>query len=182
MKDLPTNCERVGAWLDAGRPESVATAANAHAAGCERCREALAADRALDAAVRVDGTPAAPRGFTDRVLHAVDLANEARAHAPVSWMDAMPWWSRAAMQPPVLGAAALAALLVWRPAAIEQAARVVLANAMSSVPSVESWLAQSMGAASPGAQLFVACNVALLLLLAALPLYRWTERVARRGV
>ena len=176
----PFDCERFDAWLDAGQPEGTATAANAHAASCERCREALAADRALEAALRVEWTASTPQGFTDRVLHAVDLANEARVHAPLSWKDAMPWWSRAAMQPPALGAAVLAAVLIWKPAAIEQGARLALTNVMSATPSLETWLAQSLGASSPGAQLFVACNAALLLAVASLPLYRWTERVARR--
>lgn len=188
MKTLPITCESFGAWLDEGRPAGVASRAEAHAASCERCREALAADRALDGAL-ASFERRAPAGFTDHVMHAVEVANQVRARAPLpAWTDAMPWWSRAAMSPPTLGAATLAALLMWRPGAIEQGGRVGLASAIAWGQSFEALATQMMGsagatiAASPVMQMSLAGAGALLLAVAALPLYRWTEKVALRGV
>lgn len=181
-------CERFGVWLGAGRPAAGANAAATHAVSCARCGAALAADRAIDAMLAVPAA-GAPAGFTERVMRAVELANETRAHASApAWNDAMPWWARAAMQPSTIGAAALAAALVWRPGAIEQGGRLGLTATFSAWQGLGSWAAQVFGpagvaiAASPVVQLGIAGSAALLLALAALPLYRWTERVALRGV
>jgi hypothetical protein len=188
MKTPRVNCERFGAWLDAGQPPDGAGAAHAHAATCERCREALAADRALEEALESWAAPA-PAGFTGRVMRAIERANEARTPATAaSWKDAMPWWSRAALQPQVLGAAALAALVIWRPDAIEQSARVGLAAAVTSGQTFGTWFAQAMGpgaaslVANPAAQVGIAAAAGLMVTLLALPLYRWTEKIALRSV
>lgn len=184
MKDSPMNCERFSRWLEAGRPAADALAEADHAAGCTGCREALAAERAIEALL--SAAPVAPEGFTDRVMRAVDAASAARAHAPApAWNDALPWWARAAIQPSALGAAALAALLAWRPDAIEQGGRLGVASLTAAGQIAASWLSEALGpaaAAQPMVQTGLLASAALVFAVAALPLYHWTERVAaRRG-
>lgn len=187
MNGEPMTCERFGAWLDAGCPADAAGAAAAHAGVCARCGAALAAEREIESLLAAPSS-AAPQGFTGRVMHAALNASAARASArPFGANDAMPWWARAAMQPSTLGAAALAALIAWRPAAFEQAGRTGLAAALAAWQGALAEAIRLLGpagevmVASPAVQLGVLASAALLFGLAALPLYRLSERVALHG-
>lgn len=185
----PMGCGGFVAWLDAGRPRAGSDGAAAHAAVCAACNARLEADREIESLLAADA-PVAPDGFTERVMRAVDRAHAARAHAAApAWSpgSALPWWARAALQPPALGAAALAALLAWRPEAFERAGRAGVtftAAAGQSLGTELSRLLAPMGATfppGPAVQFGLLGTAALLLALAAAPLFRWTERLALRG-
>jgi hypothetical protein len=180
------DCASFDNWLDAGMPASGAATAEAHAAVCARCASALAAERAI-AALLVTPIPA-PAGFTERVMLRVDRAAAARARWRTPLRDAMPWWGRAAMQPSVLLAAAVAAVLVWRPDAIARSGAAA-AGAVAAVwdqltAGMGPGLARSLGARTgslagdPILGFGLMAALATLLALAALPLYRWTEHAA----
>ena len=106
------DCEHFERWLDDGLPEMAGIGAHAHAASCARCAAALAAARALDAALeRCAAT--APAGFAERVMERVARARVAR---PLAWIepDALPWWVRAAAEPATALSLVLAALVLWQ--------------------------------------------------------------------
>ncbi len=132
------NCERFDRWLDDGRPAADDAAAR-HARGCDRCAAALGAALELEASLA--STAAAPAGFTDRVMARVARTPQAapaalrprHAVAPLV-APAMPWWVRAATQPPALMAVVLAALLAGWSGALFDAARAgasLLAGALA---------------------------------------------------
>ena len=106
------DCERFGRWLDEGRAETVGAEGQAHAASCARCDAALAAARALDAALGRSAI-VAPAGFAERVMERVARARQARL---LAWIEpeVLPWWVRAAAEPATALSLALAALVLWQ--------------------------------------------------------------------
>lgn len=103
-------CEQVDRWLDQDGPESDAAACRAHAASCARCTAALAAALEIETLLAADFAPA-PATLTPQVMARVTVARRAE------WQVAPPafeWWVRAAAQPSVVLAFAIAALLIWR--------------------------------------------------------------------
>jgi hypothetical protein len=106
------DCERFERWLDEGLGETAGAEGRAHAASCARCGAALAAARALDAAL---GQPAvvAPADFAERVMERVARARAARLFA---WIEpeVLPWWVRAAAEPATALSLVLAALVLWQ--------------------------------------------------------------------
>jgi hypothetical protein len=107
-----TDCAHFERWLDDGLPQTAGVAARAHAASCARCGTALAAARALDAALERYAAMA-PAGFTARVMERVARARSART---LAWNepDALPWWVRAAAEPATVLSLGLAALVSWQ--------------------------------------------------------------------
>src|SRR5262249_39230135 len=112
------NCLAFERLLDQGHPERLSAEALAHARECATCARSLARARSLEAALVAHlfagaGGEAAPAGFADRVMARVERG-EARGVRWLTLPDAMPWWTRAAAEPGVALAAAVAALLLWR--------------------------------------------------------------------
>jgi hypothetical protein len=166
------SCDRVDRWLDQGGDEADAVAAQAHAASCARCAAALAAALEIDALLAADFGPA-PEAITEQVMARVAIARRAQWRFDPPAFD---WWVRAAAQPSVALALALAALLMWR-------GDLVLALASQGL----IWLATQLASASAAAPVSFApaTRTALrLVLLIATPwaswlLYRWSEDFAR---
>ena len=105
------DCEQFDTWLDSGRDASLATSANAHAAGCARCAGAFELETLLaePPSVRADAS------FTEGVLFRVRDAERARAASRRVLADTeSPWWLRAPAEPPAALALMAAALLAWR--------------------------------------------------------------------
>lgn len=124
------NCTAFDRWLDAGSPAATAAAARVHARDCERCAAALDASLELDVALGV--VPAAPAGFTDRVMARVAETPQAAAVivAPLRVAPApepFAWWVRAAMEPSMLLATTLAAMLMLWSGPIARGGLVVAA-------------------------------------------------------
>jgi hypothetical protein len=127
------NCTAFELWLDArgtaGMPGAAASAKptaemQAHVASCGLCRDALAAARAIDAALAA-GPPGAPAGFTARVLSqitsAVGVANRDPhvARGAIGAVDGIdpqaltPWWRMLLADPAFVFALCCAVLAVW---------------------------------------------------------------------
>jgi hypothetical protein len=122
------NCLAFERLLDEGAPHRLSAPALAHAGECARCERSLARARSLERALERQFTseplPAdnVPAGFTDRVLARVERG-EARGVRGRALPDALPWWVRAAADPAVLLASAVAALVLWRGERLLEAAR-----------------------------------------------------------
>jgi hypothetical protein len=167
-------CERFERWLDQGRPESEAPAASAHAATCPRCAAALDAALEIDALLAT-APPAAPPALTETVMARVSLIAGARRPAWRPEPPALDWWVRAAAEPGVALAFALAALIAWRGAAL-------LALATRGA----AWVASALGglAAAPvgfGPATRNALEITLMLVVpwASLLLFVWAESLVR---
>jgi hypothetical protein len=106
------DCERFERWLNEGREVATDAGGYAHAASCARCGAALAAARALDAAL-ASPTVVAPGDFVERVMERVARARQARL---LAWIEpeVLPWWVRAAAEPVTALSLALAALVLWQ--------------------------------------------------------------------
>jgi hypothetical protein len=105
------DCERFERWLNEGWEEEGAEW-HAHAASCARCGAALAAARALDAALERSAS-VAPADFAERVMERVARARAARW---LTWIEpeVLPWWVRAAAEPATALSLTLAALVLWQ--------------------------------------------------------------------
>jgi hypothetical protein len=167
------NCRLFGDWLDAGCPERDAADARRHARECDPCAAALGVALELEAAMIA--APAAPAGFTDRVMARVaetpQMSRSAfSAAAPVLPVlaPALPWWVRAAMEPAVLLAAVLAAVLVGWGSELARGANtavVWLAGAVTSGVSQSAW-----------APLVDDPRVLIAMVIALTPSLLWTSR------
>jgi hypothetical protein len=106
------DCDRFERWLNEGWGEEVSADGRAHVASCARCGAALAAARALDAALGLSAA-VAPADFAERVMERVARARAARR---LTWVEpeALPWWVRAAAEPGTALSLALAALVLWQ--------------------------------------------------------------------
>jgi hypothetical protein len=176
-------CDRFVADLDALGADGVPAA---HAATCPRCARALAAARAIDA--QLAGTPStAPAGFTERVMARV-RANAVPVPAQVAprvFSDVLPEWVRLAAEPRIAGALVLAALIM------AYAPRLLVLG-RGGLLVVAGWLAGGAAnglapvtrplaalAATENLRLALTCGTLTMLMLLAVPLYRWSERFAR---
>jgi hypothetical protein len=106
------DCERFEHGLDEGWEETAGAEGHAHAASCARCGAALAAARALDAALERSAI-VAPADFAGRVMERVARARMARR---LAWIEpeVLPWWVRAAAEPVTALSLALGALVLWQ--------------------------------------------------------------------
>jgi len=165
------SCEQFDRWLDEGRPETGHAVCRAHAAACPRCAAALSAALEIDALLASDLAPA-PAVLTDHVM--ARIARTRRAEWKLE-PPAFDWWVRAAAEPSVALALAVAALLVWR-------GDLLLTLASQSLAWLGAGLA-SMSAVAP-ATFAPATRAALwLTMLTAAPwaswlLFRWSEALA----
>jgi len=166
------SCEQVDRWLDQDRPDSGAADCRTHAAACPRCAAALAAALEIEALLAAD-LAGAPAAITERVMARVGVARRAEWKLDPPAFD---WWVRAAAEPGVALAFAVAALLIWR-------GDLLLALASQGM----GWLAAGLASAAAAvpATLAPATRAALwLTLLIASPwaswlLFRWSETLAR---
>jgi hypothetical protein len=106
------DCERFERWLDEGMGAQAGAEGRAHAASCARCGAALAAARALDAALARSAI-VAPEDFAGRVMERVARARLARL---LAWIEpeVLPWWVRAAAEPATALSLVLGALVLWQ--------------------------------------------------------------------
>src|SRR5206468_1223582 len=108
------NCLEFERLLDEGEPERLPAEALDHAHDCASCARSLARARSLERALAAHFSPAradeAPAGFTQRVMARVERG-EARGVRWLALPDVMPLWTRAAAEPGVALASAVAALL-----------------------------------------------------------------------
>jgi hypothetical protein len=192
------NCLAFERLLDGGALDALPAAALAHARECGTCARSLARARSLEGALeRYFSSASEPvleetlELLTARVMVRVERA-EARGVRWLALPDALPWWVRAAAEPGVLLASAVAALLLWRGDALIAAVRAWSPLA-ASAPSRWMALAQASPLADLGnalAQAFVpgpgthwgvalgiTLGVAPLLALLAYPLWRAGERL-----
>jgi hypothetical protein len=168
------NCQQFATWLDEGMEPG--TEAPAHAVTCAHCAALLRAAEEVEAAF-LELSPPAPEEFGERVMARVTAIEAARSDP--AWLrdqDAFPWWARAAAQPAVVVAFALAALLTWWSDAVLDAgvrfhAWVVAAAADASLPSVLSSIAERQS-------VVLALGLALLPAAAwfSLAMFRWSSR------
>jgi len=148
--------------------------ARSHARDCAHCAAALEAALELEAAMA--SAPAAPHGFTDRVMARVAetpqlSAREARHFGVTSLpipAPVLPWWVRAMQQPATLLAAALAAVLVgWGDA--------LFRGSNSAAAGFATFLATA-SAQVPAASLLADPRVALAMAIALTPSLLWASR------
>jgi hypothetical protein len=106
------DCERFERGLNEDQEEVAGAEGHAHATSCARCGAALAAARALDAALEQPAV-VAPADFAERVMERVARARAARL---LAWIEpeVLPWWVRAAAEPVTALSLALAALVLWQ--------------------------------------------------------------------
>ena len=139
------NCHDVDRWLDAGSPEAERAAITLHVRICARCAVALAAAEALEMALAAM-PPAAPDGFTDRVMARVAEGARVRVGIPVMevlpLLRTFPWWVRLAFEPASLLAALLASVLVWQGDAL-------FALATAGAVQLGTWLASATAIPAP---------------------------------
>ena len=128
----------------------------------------------------------APAGFADRVMARVEASAAVRANllGPGS-APAFDWWVRAAAEPAVVLALALAGLMLWKRDAVLAAfsgALVMAGQLVSASPRMAPSIAELhwLPVLSPIQSLGLAMVVAPALALVSLSLYRWTERLAAR--
>lgn len=109
------NCLAFERLLDAGAPERLPAEALAHARACTSCARSLARARSLERALELHFSAAVPppAGFADRVMARVERG-EARGVRWLALPSALPWWTRATLEPGVVLALATVALFVWR--------------------------------------------------------------------
>ena len=187
------NCLAFERLLDEGAPDRLPEAALAHARECAACARSLARARALEHALEThfaaDVPP--PAGFVDRVMARVERG-EARGVRWLALPDALPWWTRAALEPGVVLALATVALFVWRGDRWLAGARAAWSGLAASPKVVHDGLLAvgfgpladalsraiaSVGAASPSVQLGVVLGVAPLLAVVAWLAWRAGERL-----
>ena len=187
------NCLEFERLLDEGAPEWLPEAALAHARTCASCAASLARARSLERALErhfsADVPP--PAGFADRVMARVERG-EARGVRWLALPSALPWWTRAALEPGVVLALATVALFVWRGDRWLAGARAAW-NGLAAAPKVvhDGLLAvgfgpladalsralASVGAAPLSVQLGVVLGVAPLLAVVAWLAWRAGERL-----
>jgi hypothetical protein len=182
------SCEDFERWLDDGRPGDgrpgdLEAAADAHAAGCGRCRAALAAARSVEEAISLPTATPAPADFTDVVMQRVRAAEAERAaeRSDAREASALGLWLRLAAEPWIAVPCVLVALLAWRWSAF-------LAVAAKLTPTLALW-ADATGRAlgtvtfelptglrAPGALLGLSMAAVPVILWASWQLARWSER------
>jgi hypothetical protein len=165
------NCHDVDRWLDEGSPEAERAAMMLHVRICARCAAAAAAEEELEMALAA--APAAPTGFTDRVMARV--AGVSQVRIPVlevlPLLRAFPWWVRLALEPAALLAAVLAAALVWQGNTLFRlatAGALQLGIWLAQVPPLPTVATVSVG--DPVVALLLQPTVLTCMVIGALPL------------
>ncbi|HUL75983.1 MAG TPA: hypothetical protein VL691_01870 [Vicinamibacteria bacterium] len=110
------SCAEFERWLDDGRPRENEGLAVAHAAACARCRDSLAAARALEEALALPSATTAPAGFTDAVMRRLGAAESegVAGDGRFGGERIVAWWARLAAEPAVVVPSTIAALMAWR--------------------------------------------------------------------
>ena len=184
------NCERFEQLLDAEGPAGLAADARAHADACPRCARALVAVRSIDAMLDAPAATRAPSGFTDRVLARIrtEARPKAAPVAPRAWtgFDAMPEWIRFMAEPAVAGALVIAALIVWQAPQLMTLARawgsaLASAAAQDATTGPMQWATALQAAFRDPVRLALVMAGGSLAPLAAMLLFRWTERLTTGG-
>jgi len=184
------NCERFEQLLDAEGPAGLTAAAREHADACPRCARALTAARSIEALLDAPVAVRAPSGFTDHVLARIRI--EARpqpaAAAPRAFagFDPMPAWVRFIAEPAIAGALVIAALIVWQAPQLMTMART-WASALGSAAAQDAATGSMQWATALQAAFRDPLSLALMVAggslapLAALLLFRWSERMTTGG-
>jgi len=184
------NCELFERWLDDGRPEAERAAAEAHAARCASCAEALRV--ALELETLLAAPPAAaPPALTEHVMARIASAEATRARLPAAESPVLAWWIEAAAEPATVLAAALAALVLWQREALvaigvalasrtvdwwSRLAALAEKNLVPRVGSRDMVFVPSGLLAHPGLSSVLELLGLAAALWAAWALYHWSER------
>lgn len=184
------NCERFGQQLDAEGPAGLTAAAREHVDACPRCARALAAARSIEAMLEAPVATRAPSGFTDRVLARIRTGRQPKAVPaalrPFPGFDPMPAWIRFFAEPATAGALVIAALIVWQAPRLLTLARA-WASALASAAAQDAAAGPTQWATALQAAFHDPVRLALVMAggslapLAALFLFRWTERLTAGG-
>jgi len=184
------NCERFEQLLDAEGPAGLTAAAQAHADTCPRCARALAAARSIEAMLEAPAGTRAPSGFTDRVLARIrtEAHPKTAPAAPRAFagFDPMPEWIRFIAEPAIAGALVIAALIVWQAPQLMTLARawtsaIASAAAQDAATSPTQWATALQAAFHDPVRLALVMAGGSLAPIAALFLFRWTERLTTGG-
>lgn len=162
------NCAEFERWLDQGRPDEERAPATVHRETCGTCGERLAAQLALEEALR-QRLAVAPAAFTDRVMARLPE----RAFRPGLAPDldpVFPWWIRAVQEPATVLALLTAALFLGTGTLLAGAARDLLPVAARGAEQAASHL---YAATADDGTLRVAVVAVYLLALASPALWRF---------
>ena len=178
-------CLEFERWLDDGMPQPPEKAVREHAVRCARCADSLRA------ALEIEGilgrpAPAAPSSLADRVVERI--SEEGRRQAPIALLypvPAMPWWLEAVADPAAALAFVLAALLAYRIEWFSGIGHALLTGVDQATVLVAAewmrWLA-SLELDATAVQWGLWFVLLPALAWGSFLLYRWTERIAVRGI
>ncbi len=176
-------CDELERWLDDGCPEELRGLAAAHARACARCREALAAARAVERALRLRRpSPPAPAGFTDGVMRRLRVARGAEAPSAVRAGSLLGWL---AADTATAAVCVLALLFGWWRAPLWSLAVAASARVLELVPA-PSALAPTPPAAldaltSPGVLAGLGLALVPLVVWVSWLLMDWAQRLTARS-
>jgi hypothetical protein len=169
-------CSGFERWLDEGRPESQAGGARAQAAACVACAASLRA------ALELEDLLAVPLAIPDpdlaRIMERVEATRRVRP-APAPERPMLPWWIEAAAQPSVALALVLAGLLAWRAGDLETLISSAWWQAAPALAAANTWFVVGAQRVFGPAEPLLWLALLPVTVLAMVPLYRWSESVAR---
>ncbi len=174
-----SKCREFEDWLDDGRPAVREAAATVHAAGCERCRAALASVRSVEAALALPADVPAPAGFTDAVMQRVGAAEAQRAQGgEASWRRLLspPRFSlclRFLLQPEVVASVLFFALAAWQWSSIFSLASRLGPELALQADAVSRALAGHAIEVPASLRVLASPSIMLGVVAGALPLFLW---------
>lgn len=119
--------------------------------------------------------PAAPAGFTARVMARARRARAWASPALLVYRDPLPWWVRAAAQPALVLALTLAVIVLRYPAELAEAGSVLV----SRTPAWIGTLTVPFQQQDSLVRTALLVSFGTMALLAAVPLYYWSRGLAR---
>lgn len=121
--------------------------------------------------------PAAPAGFTARVMARTRRARTARPALPL-FRDPMPWWVRAAAQPALVLAVALGAIVLTYHVQVAETAMLLASRTLVWLGVVATPFQRE----DPFVQTALLVSMGIMGLLAAAPLYLWSRGLSRTRI
>jgi len=118
--------------------------------------------------------PAAPAGFTARVMARTRRARAARP-ALLPFRDPLPWWVRAAAQPALVLAVALGAIVLTYHVQVAGTAMLLASRTLALLGGVATPFQRQ----DPLVQTALLVSIGIMGLLASLPLYLWSRGSSR---
>jgi len=169
-------CSEFERWLDEGRPKSRAGGARAHAAACGACAASLRAALELEELLAIPLS--VPDPGVARIMERIEATRRVTP-APAPARSAFPWWIDAAAQPSVALALVLAGLLAWRAGDLRALVSTAWWQVAPALASANDWLLTGASRVFGPAAPLLWLALLPVMILAMIPLYRWSESVAR---